>query len=49
MSFINVYLPCCCESNTDKYLEYLGKLSELCEDIQQPNTCIVGDFNASCT
>ena len=31
--FINVYLPYCCESNTDTYLEYLGKLGELCEDI----------------
>ena len=47
ISFINVhvYLPCCCESNTDTYLEYLIKLGELCEDIQHPNICIVGDFN----
>ena len=47
ISFINVYLPYCCESNTDTYLEYLGKLGELCEDIQHPNMCIIGDFNAS--
>ena len=47
ISFINVYLPYCCESNTDTYLEYLGKLGELCEDIQHPNLCIIGDFNAS--
>ena len=47
ISFINVYLPCCCKSNTDTYLEYLGKLGELCEDIQHPNMCIIRDFNAS--
>ena len=47
ISFINPYLPYCCESNTDTYLEYLGKLGELCEDIQHPNMCIIGDFNAS--
>ena len=46
ISFINVYLPCCCESNTNTYLEYLGKLGKLCEDIQHPNMCIMGDFNA---
>ena len=46
ISFINVYLRCCCESNTDTYLEYLGKLGELCEDIQGPNMCFIGDFNA---
>ena len=47
ISFINLYLPYCCKSNTDTYLEYLGKLGELCEDIQHPNMCIIGDFNAS--
>ena len=46
ISFINIYLPCCFESITDTYLEYLGKLDELCEDIQHPNMCIIRDFNA---
>ena len=47
ISFINVHLPCCCAFNTDTYLEYLEKLDELCKDIQHPNMCIIGDFNAS--
>ena len=41
VSFINAYLSFCCESNADKYLEHLGKLGELCKDIQHPNMCII--------
>lgn len=49
MTLVNVYLPYCCEANTDKYLEYLGNLSVICENHQNPNLCILGDFNASST
>ena len=42
ISFINVYLPCFCKSSTDTYIEYLGKLGELCKYM-----CLIADFNAS--
>ena len=29
----------------DEFLAYLGKLRQLCEELQCPNICFVGDFN----
>ena len=46
---INVYLPYCSRANTDEFLAYLGKLRQLCEELQCPNICFVGDFNAGTT
>ena len=46
---INVYLPYCSRANTDELLAYLGKLRQLCEELQCPNICFVGDFNAGTT
>ena len=38
-----------CLTNTDEFLTYLGKLRQLCEELQCPNICFVGDFNAGST
>ena len=44
-----MYLPYCSRANTDEFLAYLGKLSQLCEELQCPNIFFVGDFNAGTT
>ena len=44
-----MYLPYCSRANTDEFLPYLGKLSQLCEELQCPNICFVGDFNTGTT
>ena len=44
--FINVYLPYCSPANTDNYINYLSKIYNLFENINNPNLCILGDFNA---
>ena len=51
LCLINVYLPYCSRANTDEFLAlaYLGKLRQLCEELQCPNICFVGDFNAGTT
>jgi len=49
LCLINVYLPYCSRANTDEFLPYLGKLRQLCEELQCPNICSVGDFNAGTT
>ena len=49
LCLINVYLPYCSRANTDEFLAYLGKLRQLCEELQCPNICFVGDFNAGAT
>jgi len=46
---INVYLPHCRRANTDEFLAYLGKLRQLRKELQCPNICFVGDFNAGTT
>jgi len=46
LCFINVYQPYCSRANTDEFLAYLGELRQLCEEMQCPNICFVGDFNA---
>ena len=33
-------------SNYDEYINYLSKISTLCDEIDSPNVLIVGDFNA---
>ena len=49
LCLINVYLPYCSRANTDDCLEYLGKMKQLCEELQCPNICFVGDFSAGAT
>ena len=44
-----MYLPYCSRANTDDFLAYLGKKKQLCEELQRPNICCVGDFNAGVT
>ena len=36
-------------SNADEFLAYMGKMTELCQELQCPNICFVGDFNAGAT
>jgi len=43
---VNAYLPFCHASNRDAYLEYLGALKIMCEELSCPNICVFGDFNA---
>jgi len=45
----DVYLPYCSRANADECLAYLGKLRQLCEELQCPNVCFVGHFNAGAT
>ena len=49
LCLINVYLPYCSRADTDEFLAYLGKLRQLCEELQCPNICFVGDFTAGAT
>ena len=42
LCLIDVYLPYCSRANTDEFLAYLGKLRQLCEELQCPNICFVG-------
>ena len=49
LCLINVYLPYCSRANTDEFLACLGKLSQLFEELQCPNICFEGDFNAGAT
>lgn len=47
MHVINVYAPYCSFTNVDDFLSYLCKLGSMCDDINHPNLCFIGDFNAS--
>ena len=49
LCLLNVYLPYCSRANTDEFLSYLGKLRQLCEELQCPNISFVGNFNAGAT
>ena len=49
LCLINVSLTYCSRANTDEFLAYLGKLRQLCEELQCPNICFVGNFNAGTT
>jgi len=44
-----VYLPYCSRVNSDDFLAYLGKMKQFCDELQCPNICFVGDFNAGAT
>ena len=46
LRLVNAYLPFCKASNRDAFLEYLGGLKTMCEELVCPNICILGDFNA---
>jgi len=39
-------MPYCCDSNYDENINYLSKISTLCDETDSPNVFIVGDFNA---
>jgi len=39
-------MPYCCDSNYDEYVNYLSKISTICDEIDSPNVFIVEDFNA---
>ena len=43
---MNVYFPCDCYVNVDKYLDYLGKIQAFALDIVGPYI-IIGDFNCN--
>jgi len=43
---MNVYFPCDCYVNVDKYLDYLGKIQAFASDIVGPYI-IIGDFNCN--
>ena len=45
--FINVYLPFQCDDNYENYLNYLGKLTAVVEEIATSNIVVLGDFNAA--
>ena len=45
--FINVYLPFQCEDNYENYVNYLGKLTALVEELATSNIVVLGDFNAA--
>jgi len=49
LCLINVYIPYCSRANTDELLAYLGKLRQLCQELQCPNIRFVGNFNAGAT
>ena len=44
---LNVHLPYQCIENEDLYMENLGIIKSLLDDIQCTNNAIVGDFNAN--
>ena len=44
-----MFLSYCSRANTDDFLAYLGIMKQLCDDLQCPNICFVGDFNAGAT
>jgi len=46
---MNVYLTYCSRANTDAFLAFLGKMKQLCDEMQCPNICFVGDFNIGVT
>ena len=49
LNFLNVYMPYCCDSNYDEYINYLSKISTLCDETDSPNVFIVGDLLALIT
>jgi len=49
LCLIIVCLPYCSRANTDGFSAYLGKMKQSCEELQCPNICFVGDFNAGST
>ena len=46
LSVVNVYLPYCCDGNTELFWDYLGKFGNMIDGLHSTNFCIVGDFNA---
>ena len=45
--FLNVYLPYQCDDNYDVFVEYIGKLSALIDEVSTSNLILLGDFNAA--
>ena len=49
MAIIHTYSFFLAIIHTYRFLAYLGKLRQLCEELQSPNICFVGDVNAGAT
>ena len=45
--FLNVYLPYQCDDNYDVFVEYIGKLSALIDEVSTSNLILLDDFNAA--
>ena len=46
LNFLSVYMPYCSDCNYHEYLNYLSKISSLCDEIDSLNVFIVGYLNA---
>ena len=46
MCFNQMYVPYCKSANVDDYLDYLGNLSAIVDNIKCRDLCIMEDFNA---
>ena len=44
---VNIYMPYQCYNNEDQYLENLGYITSLIEELNCTNLVIIGDFNAN--
>lgn len=47
LTIVNVYLPYQCSENEDKYLDCLGALNSMVEELQTTAFVIIGDWNAN--
>ena len=47
MLFLHVYLAYQCDDNYDVFVEYIGKLSALIDEVSTSNLILLGDFNAA--
>ena len=44
--FLNVHMSYQCEDNSDLFMEYMGKSSDIIEDSPCTHICILEDLNA---
>ena len=44
---LNVYLPYQCDDNYNVFVEYIGKLSALIDEVSTSNLILLDDFNAA--
>ena len=45
---VNIYMPYCCENNTEDFMFYLTKMENIMADADTPYVFAIGDFNADC-